>query len=289
MHSSFATPHHSFVKPAFALGLLLLIACPVHPQANEAVVSDVAVLTIHVRDTNIHDVVFHFLTDVLRLPTDYGPVMMGERRYAAVYAGNLFIEPCGPYTNMRYPVRDFKALFFGLNCRSDKTAPAIAAHLDGLKLPYGKPGPGVFRVQDTSIGEGIYFAIDTQPRTKADEEKEASLASAFAANQRGGPGLEYVKEIWLGYAEPAQLEAWREFLGPSAETDATIWKLTKSQSIRFVNSEIRGVRGIVFKVRSMEAAGRFLRERKCDWRLVNGRMELDKANTLGLTILVTDE
>jgi hypothetical protein len=82
-----------------ALWLLLLPVCSLRGQTNDLIVSEVAVLKIHVSDTNTHDTVFRFLTDVLKPPVDYYPVMAGQRRYAAVYAGNLFIEPCGPYSN----------------------------------------------------------------------------------------------------------------------------------------------------------------------------------------------
>lgn len=87
-------------------------------------------------------------------------MMRGERRYAAMYADNMFIEPCGPFSNMRYPAKNFKALFFGLNCVSTQSASFIAGHLDRLSLAYENAGAKTFRVQDTSVAEGIYLAID---------------------------------------------------------------------------------------------------------------------------------
>ena len=177
------------MKQLVAFWLSFLINCSIHAQPKDSVLSEVAVLTIHVSDTNTHEAVFQFLKDLLKLPVEYGPEMVGQRRYGAVYAGNLFIEPCGPYTNMRYPVKDFKALFFGLNCRSDHSPASITEHLDRLKIHYQKESATVFRIQEPAIADGIYFAIDSRNRNKADEGKEAAFRSAVAASNRDGLGL----------------------------------------------------------------------------------------------------
>ncbi len=97
------------MKRLFAVSLFL-VTCTTYAQRNDSVLSEVAVLTIHVSDTNTHEAVFQFLTDVLKLPAEYGPEMVGQRRYGAVYAGNLFIEPCGPFTNLGYPVQDLRVV-----------------------------------------------------------------------------------------------------------------------------------------------------------------------------------
>jgi hypothetical protein len=277
------------MKNLVALWLLLLAACSLRGQTNDPLVSEVSVLTIHVSDTNTHDSVFHFLTDVLKLPIDYGPEMMGTRRYAAVFAGNLFIEPCGPYSNMRYPVKDFKALFYGLNCRSGQSPSLIATNLARRHIACEGESPETFRIQDASLSEGIYLAVSAKARDKPGEEREASLRSAMAASNRDGLGFEYVKEIWLGYAEPADLQAWRKFLGASGRVDDMLWRLGQNQSIRFVRSEVKGVRGIVCKVRSMEQAERYLKETRTYGRAVDGRIELDMGKTFGLLISVVGQ
>jgi len=277
------------MKTRVAVWLLLLPVCGIGGKTNEAILSEVSVLTIHVSDTNTHEGVFQFLQDVLKLPVDYGPEMIGERRYAAVYAGNLFIEPCGPYSNMRYPVKDFRALFFGLNCRSPQSPSSIAAQLDRSKIAYEKEGPGVVRVQDGLIADGIYLAVDSQTKEKTAEEQEALLASAMSAKQREGPGIEYVKEIQLGYVGPGSLKIWREFLGTPDRINDTSWRLNRNETIRLVRSKVQGVRGIVLKVRSLEKAEAYLKERSCVGRVVDGRIELDKGQTFGLSIYFSAE
>lgn len=276
------------MKNLIAASLLSLTVGSLFAQSNETILSRVCVLTIHVSDTNVHDRVFHFLTDVLKLPVDYYPEMLGERRYAAVYAGNMFIEPCGPYSNMRYPRKDFKALFFGLNCSSDKSSSEMIVALQRLNIAHTVDSE-IFRIQDASLAEGIYLAISSAAQKKPGEDKEASLQSAMVANSSEGVGFEYVKEIWLGYAGRADLNAWKEFLGASGRVNDTLWKLSKNQGLRFVRSEFEGVQGILCKVRSMENAEKYLKEKKSFGRLIDGRIEVDNAQTYGLSILLTGD
>ena len=56
----------------------------------------------------------------------------------------------------------------------------------------------------------------------------------------------------------------------------------------FVRSKIRGVLGIVCKVRSLEEARRYLKNTKSYGRVVDGRIELDKSRTCGLSIYLTE-
>jgi hypothetical protein len=247
------------------------------------------VLTIHVSDTNIHDGVFRFLTEVLKLPVDYYPEMAGGRRYAAVYAGNMFIEPCGPYENWRYPVKDFKALFVGLNCRSGESATALAADLERSKVAFEQGGAGPFRIQDASLTEGVYLGLTAKARDQAAEEREASFRSAMAANRRKGLGFEYVKEIWLGYREPANLRVWAAFLGEAGRVGDQLWRLSQNQNLRFIRSDIPGVRGIVCQVRSLEQAEKYLGPLGYYGGLLEGKIALNKDKTFGLSIYLSGE
>ena len=86
---------------------------PVVHKTNP-IFSGIHTLSIHVRDTITHDSVFHFLVDKLKLPVYYNPVRYGKRKYVGLYAGNLVLEPCGPYSNFSYASDVFRAIFFGL-------------------------------------------------------------------------------------------------------------------------------------------------------------------------------
>ena len=277
------------MKYLLAILAVLLPVWSTWGQTNGSMISAVAVLTIHVSDTNVHQSVFQFLTDVLKLPVEYGPEQLGQRRYAAVYAGNMFIEPCGPFSNMEYPVKEFKALFFGLNCRSDKSSSSMAKDLERLNISYEQVSPDTIRVRNEILGGGVYLAISTKPQSKSDEDQELTFQNTMKANHRAGLGLEYVKEIWLGYTEPVHLQLWNEFLGASGKVEDQTWSLNNHQRIRLVKSGAKGVVGIVWKVRSLDTAESYLKRTRCYGRSINGRIELDKNRTDGLTMYLSAE
>ncbi len=92
----------------------------------------------------------------------------------------------------------------------------------------------------------------------------------------------------MGYTEAAELQAWSRFLGASGKVNSTLWHLERNQSLRFVKSEVRGVRGILCKVHSVEKARQYLDQAQCSTRLAHGRIQLDKSKTFGLTICLAE-
>ena len=272
------------------INLLWLLFLPIFwcpAQTNGPLISSVAVLTIHVSNTNVHAGVFHLLADVLKLPVDYYPVSLGQRRYAAVYAGNLFIEPCGPYSGWDYPVKDFQALFFGLNCVSTLSVETLTARARDGGFQSESAGQTTIRITDRSVAEGIYLAITSQPECASAESKELRLQTALTGNRNKGIGLERVREIWLGYDDPHAIQKWTQLLGKPAAGAETEWLLNKQQRIRLVKSPIGGVRGIVCKVGSLGQAERYLKENALFGRHNNDRIELDPAKTFGLRICLS--
>jgi hypothetical protein len=282
----------SNTRAKFFLCPLLLLLLPGPAKASQAeggILAEVAVLTIHVSDTNTHEGVFRFLTDVLKLPVEYYPEFVGGRRYAGVFAGNMFIEPCGPFSNMRYPTKDFRALFYGLNCVSDQLPADVLARLEGSRISYEKVSPQTFLIQEPAVADGIYFAIVGRGQDTPAKDNRASLRAALEATNSLGPGLDSIKEIWLGYTEPGQLRGWGRLLRKELNENNGVCQLSNEQAIRFVASDTRGVRAIVFKTRSLDRARSYFEQTKCFGRWVDGRVELDKAKTFGLTIYVSGD
>ena len=105
-------------------------------SSSLSIISRISVLSIHVCDTIVHDSVFHYLTEQIGLPVEYYPLRLGDRKYAGVYTGNMFLEPCGPYVNFRYADDNFKAAFYGLNCESEKSLSALEQDLMEKKISY---------------------------------------------------------------------------------------------------------------------------------------------------------
>ena len=79
------------------------------------IISGVHTLSVHVRDTISHDSVYQFFLHKLKLPIYYTPVKYGQTRYVGIYAGNMVLEPCGPYQNTVYATDSFRAIFYGMN------------------------------------------------------------------------------------------------------------------------------------------------------------------------------
>jgi hypothetical protein len=250
------------------------------------VLSRISVLSIHVRDTLTHDSVFHFLTDRLGLSVEYFPLKWNERKYAGVYAGNMFLEPCGPYSNFNYASNDFKAIFFGLNCESARSLTSLAEDLTQRHIEMKQDGS--IEVTDTTIiKQNIYFSISSGPiQTRVNED---SLRLVLFRNNEKGPGIERIKEIRVGYTDNQSLGKWENLIRPSVISQSGLWKINEDQNIRFVKSSIREVSAIVFKVKSLEKAKNWLSVNNLTGRIFTDEIALDKSKTFGLFILFSEK
>jgi hypothetical protein len=250
------------------------------------VISRISVLSIHVRDTLVHDSIFHFLKDKLGLSVEYYPVRWNERKYAGVYAGNMFLEPCGPYSNFKYATNDFRSIFFGLNCESERSLSALAEDFDERHIKTEQDG--TIQITDTTIiKQNIYFSISSGPiQNKVSED---SLRSVMLKNNENGPGIESIKEIRIGYTDNKCLDKWKSLIKPSVISDACLWQVNEDQSIRFVKSSIREVSAIVFKVQSLEKVKKWLSANKLSGDISKDEIALDKSKTFGLIILFSEE
>ena len=288
---------------------------PVIPKTIP-LVSGLHTLSIHVRDTITHDSVFHFLVDRLKLPVYYFPVSYGKRKYAGVYAGNLVLEPCGPYTGYLYSPNNFRAIFFGLtfepfetisrsseglaerkiNHQTDDTY--IDLHKDSLlcgdNMTIGLMDRGPAKTVDNRIMDSLRHAMnsDTEIIYKVFSERgneDKSPAGYTSINYYNESGIEYVKEICIGYKDNSNLQKWKEFISPFELTDNEIWMESKKPEFHFIKSDIREVQSITFKVRSLERARQYLIKNNLFGSIVTDKIQLDKAHTFGLSIYLTEK
>jgi hypothetical protein len=179
-------------------------------------------LSIHVRDTITHDSVFHFLVDELKLPVYYYPLTYGKRKYAGVYAGNLVLEPCGPYSDFSYATTDFRAIFFGLTFESSEPLTRVAMGLADRKIHYRASGyEAIYLHEDSALcGDNITISfMDKKEAGINDKRKMDSLRYAMNADTENELGIEYVKEIGIGYKEGPNLQKWKELISPFKLTD----------------------------------------------------------------------
>jgi len=275
-------------------GLLLICflfilpdACCQFPDANhtESPISKISVLSIHVGNAAVHDSLFHFLTEILRLPVEYYPETYAGRWYAGVYAGNMFLEPCGPFSNFKYTRKNFKAIFFGVNCETQRQIQALARDLVNRDITVSQKD--AIQVTDTAlIGHDIFLNI--APANGSGLQREDSLRSELLMKNEENAGIEAISEIRIGYAGGKTLKKWKTFIEPSIMSKEGIWKINKDQSIRFVKSTLSEVTGIVFKVKSLEEAKAWLIKNNLAAEIRADEIEMDKSKTFGLSISIRE-
>jgi hypothetical protein len=271
-------------------------------------------LSIHVRDTITHDSVFKFLVDKLKLPVYYYPVTYGKRKYVGVYAGNLVLEPCGPYTNYLYASDNFRAIFFGLTFEPYESIPMSSMCLGDRRINH-EPGDtyiylqkdsvlcgdnltvsfmdrGVVKTMDKRIMDSLRYAMNAESETtykvfeREDDEQSTEYKSVNYYNELG---IEFVKEICIGYKDNSNLQKWKQLISPSELQDNEIWKGSNMPEFHFTKSNIKEVQSITFKVKSLEKAKQYLKRNNLSWSSIGSKVLLEKSQTFGLSIYLIEE
>ena len=225
------------------------------------------------------------MTEKLGLSVDYYPLKFEDRKYAGVYAGNMYLEPCGPFSNFQYASNKFKAIFFGLNCESEKSIATLAEDLTSRNIPIKQTS--TVQIVDTSfIRQNIYLNIASVGGSHV--KREDSLRAEMSRRNENGLGIESIKEISVGYTEGTALLKWKKLIEPSEILPEGIWKVNDSQSVRFVKSSICEVIGIVFKVKSLKKSKAWLKENNLIGVVHKDEIEMDKLKTYGLSILLSE-
>lgn len=240
-----------------ALTIAFLTGCQIE-QNNTRVCTKIHTVSIHVKDHTIHDAVYRFLREDLQLPVVYTPLTLGERRYVGLWAGNLVLEPCGPYSNIKYATPDFRAIFCGITFESYKSSLQSAEQLDLRGIKY-KPLNAFVIIADPNIcGENLVVSIMDNPKRHQEQEKHDTLSSQLRENQGGPLGIRYVEEIQVGYTDPQDINTWKSFLTPSRQIGRYRWQLGDGPAIRLLKSDLKEIKAVVFKVSSLKAAVRYL-------------------------------
>jgi hypothetical protein len=247
-------------------------------------------LSIHVRDTITHDSVFHFLVEKLKLPVYYYPVNYGTTKYAGVYTGNLVLEPCGPYTRFAYASKNFRALFFGLTFEPFQTIALTSKRLVDKKITH-EIGDRFIYLRDSALsGENITMSfMDKGQRKLEDKRIRDSLQLVLTKATGNELGIEYVKEIWIGYKDNSNLQKWKELIQPDKLSRNKIWAESNLLEFHLIKDKIKEVKGITFKVRSLEEAKKYLLENNLFGDYIESKIVLNKSQTFGLQICITEK
>lgn len=270
-------------------------------------------LSIHVRDTITHDSVFHFLVDKLKLPVYYYPVTFGKRKYVGVYAGNLVLEPCGPFPNYLYGSNNFRAIFFGLTFEPFETLSQSAIGLTQRKIDHQSEDTFIYIQKDSTLcGDNMTISLmDRGPEKIVDNRIKDSLRycmnsdseriykvfhvyeepqdSYTSVNYSNELGIEYVKEIYIGYKDTSNLQKWKELISPFELIDNEIWKESNLLEFYIIKSNIKEIQSITFKVKSIEKAKQYIVKNNLFGSFVDNKIQLDKAEAFGLSIYLTEE
>lgn len=250
---------------------------PANPAAPE--VSGIHTLSIHVKDTISHDSVYQFLLHKLLLPTYYTPVMIAGRRYVGVYAGNMVLEPCGPYGNINYATDDFRAIFYGMNFEVSNSLSTCEQALRTRGIDH-QVNKGSIYIRDSMLcNENIFTAL----YVVNDKQKRDSLQNKLK-NQERGPGIEYIKKVDIGYKDENNYQRWEKYLDPLQFGQNDICQINDSLQLCFTQGEINEVKAITFKVKSLEKTKQYLRDRQFLFTVSDSRIHINPTQTFGLSL-----
>lgn len=249
------------VTVAVGVALVCLTGCRVG-QSIAPVVTKVHTVSIHVKDHAVHEGVYRFLKETLGLPEVYAPMTYGQRRYAGLWAGNLVIEPCGPYSNMTYATPDFTAMFYGITFEAYESSTQSAAELDRRGIEHEPPYAFVVISDPNLCGEDLIVSIMDNPDRDQERAKHDLLTAQLGANHGGPLGIQYVQEIQVGFTDERNVEKWEALLTPLRRLGGRGWRLGDGPAIRLVKTDLKEIKAVVFKVASLDSAIRYLEAEK---------------------------
>lgn len=241
-------------------------------------------LSIHVRSHAIHESMLTLLRDELQLPPTYEPVTIGKRKYAAVQAGNLALEPCGPYPEHNYLHTNFEAMFYGLTFEPFDSAISSARDLDKRGILHGKPTENMSITDKDLCAPNVYVGF----WKKANPEEIQARAAALEAKQGGPLGVIRVDEIQVGYSDDKNLKKWIDFIKPAECVEENVYRIRDSLVLRFRKNDKKQVLGITLKVRSLDRAITYLKQRNLLGRMRDREVEIDAKRTHGLRIAIRE-
>jgi hypothetical protein len=281
---------------AAALAMLSAGVCRSAP-APAPVVSQLHVLSIHVKDHATFDAVFLLCQDVLELPRVYGELSKPEdssrRLYAGFSVGNAYLEPCGPYQDDAPFRRDQPARFHGLTFGPATTLADAAKALEDRIIPHsgvmaGGPMPYFVYVRDPSL-TGRRLAVSLwEIQNTNDHAHLRFLRSSLDESKGGALGVQRLEEVRIGFREAVSLAQWGKFLAP-AEREGDVWFVGQGPALRLVPGPETGPESIVLKVESLTRAEAALNRKNLGCEVRPDQIELAATHMSGLRIILREK
>jgi hypothetical protein len=261
--------------------------------APTPIFSRIHTVSIHVKDLETFDRAFHLLRDDLELSKKWGqewtPGSKAKKMYAGFWAGNICIEPCGPYDTDEFE-SDARAMFFAITFLPFESSRASARELDRRGLAHN--GEKVFlSVTDPHLSSGnsgvCIMDVGPEDREK-DNAREVELQIEFASAQKTSLGLIGVEEILVRYTCEEGRKRWERLLQPVRPNAENLWRLGDSPAIRLIKDSRTGIAGVVWKVRSLATATKVLKERDMLGKVQDRQVRIVEKKACGLTIILRE-
>lgn len=248
-----------------ALVALLLSTNLGSADRRSPVVSRVHTLSIHIRNKDAYNSVYLFLRDELQLPIVYGELWRelkdGERIYSGFSAGNLVLEPCGPFPERFYTSLDFTARFYGLTFETLEPLHDGLAELDRRGITYAEPSTYTVLTDKRLCRPNLAVSVMEGKGNSNDKTSLPMLRSSLRKINGGSLGIKGVAEIVVCYVNDDDLKAWQAFLEPARTEGNDLWKLKEGPDIRLAKDHLMHVKEIVLRVESLEKGKHYLRAR----------------------------
>jgi hypothetical protein len=231
---------------------------------SQPIVSRVHWITIHAKTADTFDSLYHFLAKDLQIPVFFEPEIWGSKKYTAIYAGNVILEPCGPFDitpiNGKERLARYNTLIFYPFESARKSAELIK------NIGFSSTGPTESSLINVTVDELCTDNLPVHLRDSVNLKDKGrstldSLNLVLSSNQGGPIGFRYIEEVYIGYEDEEYLEKWVEFLKPLKSED-NLWLLPEKPNLRFIKSNRTGIRALVFKVESLEKAKQYLESKK---------------------------
>jgi hypothetical protein len=264
--------------------------------APTPIVSQLHVLSIHVKDHATFDTVFRLCRDVLKLPRVYGelskPGDPNQRLYAGFSVGNAYLEPCGPYPDDAPFSLEQPARFHGLTFSPATTIADAAEALEERSIPHsgvlaGGQLPYFVYVQDPLLtGQRLALSLWEIQNTN-DAANLQFLRSALDQAKGGSLGVQRLDEVRIGFPDKAILDQWRKLLAP-ASGEGDVWFLGQGPALHFVPGNDTQPMSIVLRVESLKRAKDALNGNNLSFEAIADQIELGTAGTSGLRIILRE-
>jgi hypothetical protein len=262
--------------------------------AGAPAVSQVHVISVHVKDFPTFDSVLLFFRDTIKLPLLYGepskPGDEGKTLYAGFSVGNAYLEPCGPYKSDSPFSPDQPARFHGLTFACAASVAVAARELDRRAIPHsgligGGTGPRFVYVTDGLL-TGKRQAVSLWEIRDQNDRAHLGFVASSLAHAKGGPlGIRRIAEVRVRYPAKENLAQWDHLLAP-AEHKADVWPVGNGPVLRLVPGQESKIESIVLDVESLEKAKAFLSNAGLLGQRIGDSIELDSAKTWGLRIVL---